>query len=79
VIGRSLSASFTDIQWIISPSTLRKAGLSTAKAQTMRNFAAWFTSETKLASALPGLADDQVVETLRAVPGIGPWTVNVCS
>lgn len=45
----------------------------------MRNFAAWFTSETKLASALPGLADDQVVETLRAVPGIGPWTVNVCS
>jgi DNA-3-methyladenine glycosylase II len=58
-------------------STLKKAGVSTAKAQSIRNLAVWFTSHRKLASALPTLVDDQVVETLTAVPGIGPWTVNV--
>ena len=57
--------------------TLRKAGLSTAKAQSTRDLAAWFTSHRKLASALPTLADEQVVETLTAIAGIGPWTVNV--
>ena len=26
---------------------------------------------------MPTLADDKVVETLTAIAGIGPWTVNV--
>ena len=58
-------------------STFRKAGLSATKAQSIGNLAAWFTSHRKLASALPTLADEQVVETLTAIAGIGPWTVNV--
>jgi DNA-3-methyladenine glycosylase II len=56
---------------------LRKTGLSTAKAQSIRSLAVWFTSHRKLASALPTLADDEVVEAVGAIPGIGPWTVNV--
>lgn len=60
----------------LTPSSLRKTGLSMAKAQTVRSLAVWFTSHRKLASALPTLVD-QVVETLTAIPGIGPWTVNV--
>jgi DNA-3-methyladenine glycosylase II len=56
---------------------LRKGGLSNAKARTIRNLAAWFTSHRKQADALPTLADEKVVEILTAIPGIGPWTVNV--
>ena len=58
-------------------SAFRKAGLSATKAQSIGNLAAWFTTHRKLASALPTLADEQVVETLTAIAGIGPWTVNV--
>ncbi|HUC09577.1 MAG TPA: DNA-3-methyladenine glycosylase 2 family protein [Stellaceae bacterium] len=61
----------------LPPPTLRQTGLSTAKAQTIGDLAAWFAAHRKLASALPTLADDQIVEALTAVPGIGPWTVNV--
>jgi DNA-3-methyladenine glycosylase II len=58
-------------------SALREIGLSTAKARTMSALAAWFVAHRKEASALPTLADDEVVQTLTAVPGIGPWTANV--
>lgn len=56
---------------------LRKSGLSSAKAQTIRNLAGWFTSHRKVAVALASLSDDKIVDTLIAVPGIGRWTINV--
>lgn len=61
----------------LSPTVLRAAGLSSAKAQAIRNLAAWFRSHRKLAEVLPTLADNKIVETLSAVAGIGLWTVNV--
>jgi endonuclease III len=61
----------------LPPAALRGVGLSTAKTRTMSALAEWFIAHRKLASALPALADDEVVQTLTAVPGIGPWTVNV--
>jgi DNA-3-methyladenine glycosylase II len=54
-----------------------EAGLSNAKARTVRDLAEWFTSHRKLAKALPTLPDDEVVQILTAIPGIGAWTVNV--
>jgi DNA-3-methyladenine glycosylase II len=61
----------------LRPPSLRKAGLSNAKVQAIRRLAEWFSSHRRLAKALPTLSDEEVVETLIAIPGIGAWTVNV--
>jgi 3-methyladenine DNA glycosylase/8-oxoguanine DNA glycosylase len=45
--------------------------------RTIRGLAGWFASNAKLAKALPTLPDDEIAATLSAIPGIGPWTVNV--
>jgi DNA-3-methyladenine glycosylase II len=77
-LKESVDGSLTPAKILaLPPPTLRKTGLSTAKAQSIRSLAVWFTSHRKLASALPTLADDEVVEAVGAIPGIGPWTVNV--
>ena len=54
-----------------------EAGLSSSKGRTIQNLAEWFTSNRKLAKALPTLSDDELVQILTAIPGIGTWTVNV--
>jgi DNA-3-methyladenine glycosylase II len=59
------------------PQSLSHAGLSNAKVRTIRGLAGWFASNAKLAKALPTLPDDEIAATLSAIPGIGPWTVNV--
>ena len=56
---------------------LTKAGLSSTKTRTIRELARWFTSNHKLAKALRELPDDEVIELLTKIPGIGAWTVNV--
>jgi DNA-3-methyladenine glycosylase II len=61
----------------ISPHILTKAGLSRAKARTIRELARWYTSNRKLAKTLPMLPDNEVIKLLTAIPGIGAWTVNV--
>jgi DNA-3-methyladenine glycosylase II len=57
--------------------TLRRAGLSTPKARTIRELARWFISKRQLAKTLPELPDNEVIEHLTTIPGIGTWTVNV--
>jgi DNA-3-methyladenine glycosylase II len=57
--------------------SLTKAGLSKAKAQTIRGLAEWFVTHRKLAKALRTLPDAEILETLTSLPGIGAWTVNV--
>jgi DNA-3-methyladenine glycosylase II len=52
-------------------------GLSSTKTRTIRELARWFTSNRKLAKALRELPDDEVIELLTKIPGIGAWTVNV--
>jgi DNA-3-methyladenine glycosylase II len=61
----------------LRPQSLARAGLSSAKANTIRALAAWFISNRALAKALPVLPDDEVAAALTAIPGIGAWTVNV--
>jgi DNA-3-methyladenine glycosylase II len=61
----------------LRPQSLTKAGLSKAKAHSIRHLAEWFISNAKLAKTLPILPDDEIVEALTSISGIGPWTVNV--
>jgi 3-methyladenine DNA glycosylase/8-oxoguanine DNA glycosylase len=74
VIGRPLTPANV---FALRPQSLVKAGLSNAKARTIRNLASWFKANRKLATALPTLSDEQINEALSALPGVGPWTVNV--
>jgi DNA-3-methyladenine glycosylase II len=89
VSGKAAASIFSRLREVISapltpsnvaalrPRSLAKAGLSRAKARSIHSLAIWFTSNSKLAKALPALPDDEVVEALTAIPGIGAWTVNV--
>jgi DNA-3-methyladenine glycosylase II len=53
------------------------AGLSKTKAGALKGLATWFVDNPKQAKALPTLPDCDAIATLTAIPGIGPWTVNV--
>jgi DNA-3-methyladenine glycosylase II len=73
-----VGAPLTPSNVIARPSrSLIKAGLSNTKARFIRSLATWFLSNAKLAKALPDLPDDEIARALTAIPGIGPWTVNV--
>jgi DNA-3-methyladenine glycosylase II len=59
------------------PQALTRAGLSNSKARTIHELACWFAANRRLAKALPELPDEEIVEHLTTIPGIGVWTVNV--
>jgi DNA-3-methyladenine glycosylase II len=52
-------------------------GLSKTKTAALKGVATWFIENPRLAKALPELPDAEFVQLLTAIPGIGPWTVNV--
>jgi DNA-3-methyladenine glycosylase II len=56
---------------------IQKAGMSAAKASYVRNLAEWFDANPKIARKIPSMEDEEILATLTAIPGIGPWTVNV--
>jgi DNA-3-methyladenine glycosylase II len=58
------------------PGDLRKAGLSRRKVATLRTVAAQFADGSLSGDDLRHLSDDDIVERLTAIPGIGPWTVH---
>jgi DNA-3-methyladenine glycosylase II len=82
VSGKAAASIFARLkETVISPLTpskvvalrrqsLIKAGLSNAKARTIRDLAAWFTSNRKLAKTSPTLPDDEIVARLTAIPGL---------
>jgi DNA-3-methyladenine glycosylase II len=60
-----------------SPARLRGAGLSAAKAAAIRDLAA-ATRDGRLVLPVPRrLSDDEVVESVTRVRGIGPWTAHM--
>jgi DNA-3-methyladenine glycosylase II len=89
IAGKAAASIFTRLKQTVTepltpskvtaqhPQSLIKAGLSSSKVRTIRELAKWFASNHKLAEALTTLPDDEVVEALTAIPGIGAWTVNV--
>jgi len=58
------------------PDDLHKAGLSRRKVATLRAVAAQFADGSLSGDYLRHLPDDEILERLTAIPGIGPWTVH---
>ena len=56
---------------------LRAAGLSAAKAASIKDLASRVLDGTLRLGGLGRLADDEVVTRLSAVRGIGPWTAEM--
>jgi DNA-3-methyladenine glycosylase II len=60
-----------------TPDELRAAGLSTNKAAALIDLATKATDGTVPLDELSGLADDEIVERLVTVGGIGRWTAEM--
>jgi len=56
---------------------LRSCGLSRAKTRAVRDLAERWTDGRLPWRTLPGMHDDEVIETLCAVVGIGRWTAEM--
>lgn len=61
----------------IPHSSMRKAGLSNAKARYIRDLAEKVSHKELILKNLTNLSDEQVVEELIKVKGIGPWTAEM--
>lgn len=59
------------------PETLRGLGLSRQKAATVRAIAEAFESRLLSTRRLKVAADDEVLELLTQVKGVGPWTAHM--
>jgi DNA-3-methyladenine glycosylase II len=57
--------------------TLRAVGLSESKAAFARSLAEWFNANRATARRLPLMSDEEVVDALTGIKGIGRWTANV--
>jgi DNA-3-methyladenine glycosylase II len=55
----------------------RATGLSEAKLGYIQNLAQWFIDNPRIARRLSALEDQEIIDRLSAIPGIGLWTVNV--
>jgi DNA-3-methyladenine glycosylase II len=56
---------------------IQKAGMSAAKAAYVSNVARWFDANHATAKKLHAMTDEQVIDALTAIPGVGLWSVNV--
>jgi DNA-3-methyladenine glycosylase II len=60
----------------VDASKLRAAGLSWRKINTLRDLAERLSDGRLNTDVLSRLPDDELMEQLTAIPGIGPWTVQ---
>jgi len=58
-------------------STFRKMGFSTAKTQYIRDLARQTAGGELVFETLPRMSDDEVIEHLTRVKGIGVWTAHM--
>jgi DNA-3-methyladenine glycosylase II len=58
------------------PARLRKVGFSARKVATLRALARKFVQDRLTSAKLKKLTDDEIMELLTSIPGIGPWTVQ---
>jgi len=61
----------------LRPSRMRAAGLSAQKTVYIRDLARHTRDARVVFEDLPGLSDDQVIEQLTIVKGIGVWTAHM--
>jgi DNA-3-methyladenine glycosylase II len=60
----------------VDPLSLRQAGLSWRKVDTLRDLAERLSDGRLNTDVLSTLPDDEFISELTAVPGIGPWTAQ---
>ena len=56
---------------------LREAGLSRQKVEYVRNVATAFRERDLTADGLASHTDEEVIEELTQIRGVGPWTANM--
>lgn len=61
----------------IQPEKLRAIGLSNAKVQYVRNVAAFALEKGMSRKLLEGMTDDEVIEYLTQIKGVGRWTAEM--
>jgi len=61
----------------ISDEALRSAGLSRAKIAAVRDLARFWAEHQLSSDRLAAMPDDNLIELLTQVRGIGPWTVKM--
>jgi DNA-3-methyladenine glycosylase II len=81
ILGRLLRAAGPQLtpQSILKlrPSRMRALGLSKAKTEYIRDLARHVRDGSLDFDQLPALSDDEVIEKLVAVKGVGPWTAHM--
>ena len=93
IVGQQISVKAADSVWMRvcdacgepSPrsvlrrraTTLRACGLSERKAEYLRDLAAHFADGRVDQARLAGMSDDQVIERLTDIRGIGRWTAEM--
>ena len=58
-------------------SDLRMAGLSRQKASYLQNVAAYFETNSHLIEDYHKLSDDEIIQELTSIKGVGRWTVEM--
>ena len=66
-----------DSIFAITDETLRAAGLSRAKIAAVRDLARFWGEHNLAHEQLAGMPDEDLIELLTQVRGIGPWTVKM--
>ncbi|MCC6546753.1 DNA-3-methyladenine glycosylase 2 family protein [Candidatus Sumerlaeota bacterium] len=61
----------------LSDEQLRAVGLSGAKARSVRSLAEFWHREELTHESLEAMPDDELIDYLTQVKGIGPWTVKM--
>jgi DNA-3-methyladenine glycosylase II len=61
----------------LSPARIQNVGLARSKSTYILNLAQWFSANPKEAKRLPSMPNEEIVNALTTIPGIGLWTVNV--
>jgi DNA-3-methyladenine glycosylase II len=93
IVGQQISVKAADSIWMrvctacgdLSPqavrrrrtTTLRACGLSERKAEYLRDLAAHFADRRLDQASLAGMPDEQVIERLTDIRGIGRWTAEM--
>ena len=92
IVGQQISVKAADTVWarlsaltpitpqalqVLSPETLRTAGLSGQKIRYIHGLAAGFLGGTVHPAAWPTLPDDTIIAELTRLPGIGRWTAEM--
>jgi DNA-3-methyladenine glycosylase II len=93
IVGQQISVAAANTVWLrlesklghpVSPraalahgESIREVGLSARKAAYLLDLSQWFATTKGLEDRLSQMPDYEVIKTLVARPGIGPWTAEM--